>query len=423
MSVSNITTSARRLLKDENGKVIPVVALADHNGNGDPALDWGLTQFGERIAADRFNVLGLTSVFGTSAIRDITSTNGTGASIARSGAVLELTSGIATDGHARLTSAERAPYIPGSIQEGGIGLRIPSASVPTGDQEIRWGVWDGTDGIYFGRDATGVYAAYSNGGTETKIRQTAWNVDKLDGTGPSALTFDPDAGYVYRMRYAWYGYGGLAWAIVLPDSAGYTQPIPVHRAKVEGALAIGNPNLPIRAAIDNGTTGSNSLTVQVGGRSVSRIGPIELAARRFTAGRNLGFSTTASQVPYVSLRRKSGFANEASVRLSSIQILTTDDCLWEVYMNASPTTASWVTPTGATAAETTLEMDISATSISGGTLIAQGFAKSGSANKSELSLSELPPIDFAGTQPMTLAITNLSTTGTASVIFEAVEGW
>lgn len=423
MSLTDVTISKRRLLEDDDGKIIPVVAIADHNGDGDPALNWGYTQFGELVAAERFNVIGLTSVFGVSALRDVTSASGTGASVARSGSVIEVVSGTDAAGVSSLQTAERAPYQPGSLQEGGIGLRVPSTSVPTGSQDIRWGVWDGDDGIFFGYDASGPYVGYEASGSETTIAQTAWNVDKLDGTGPSGLTLDLDDGYVFRLRYAWYGYGSLAWAVVLPDADDYSRPVPIHRVKVDGGLAIDNPNLPIRVQVSNGGTGSNSLTVQVGGRNLSRIGPSEITSRRLTGDRRIALATSTTVLPLVSLRRKSGFVNETSVRLNKAEVLTDADSIWEIYLNPTLTAPSWGTPTNATAGETSLEADVSASALSGGTLIASGLLKGGVANRSDLSAVELPPVDFPGTQHMTLAIRTITSTGSATGLLQAVEGW
>jgi len=43
--------------------------------------------------------------------------------------------------------------------------------------------------------------------TETWALQTAWNVDKMDGTGPSGMTLDPTKGNVFKIAFQYLGYG------------------------------------------------------------------------------------------------------------------------------------------------------------------------------------------------------------------------
>ena len=43
--------------------------------------------------------------------------------------------------------------------------------------------------------------------TNTWVLQTAWNVDKMDGTGVSGMTLDPTKGNVYKIAFQYLGYG------------------------------------------------------------------------------------------------------------------------------------------------------------------------------------------------------------------------
>ena len=83
------------------------------------------------------------------------------------------------------------------------------------------------DTIYFSSESTGAksgtYSFTSTGGavgtfsqvtagvseTYNWISQSLWNVDKLDGTGPSNMTLDPTKGNVYEIRFQWLGFGRL----------------------------------------------------------------------------------------------------------------------------------------------------------------------------------------------------------------------
>jgi hypothetical protein len=63
------------------------------------------------------------------------------------------------------------------------------------------------DGIYFGQDGTNNYVAISKNGTENKIIQSSWNLDKMDGTGPSGITADFDLAQIFIIDFEWLGVG------------------------------------------------------------------------------------------------------------------------------------------------------------------------------------------------------------------------
>jgi hypothetical protein len=84
------------------------------------------------------------------------------------------------------------------------------------------GTADGT----FATTVTGVAA------TDTWVYQNAWNVDRLDGKGPSLMTLDHTKGNVYEIAYQYLGYGQITFAVEDPGS-GY--PHPVHRIQYTNA--------------------------------------------------------------------------------------------------------------------------------------------------------------------------------------------
>ena len=48
---------------------------------------------------------------------------------------------------------------------------------------------------------------------EIRVRQSDFNIDPLDGTGPSGFTFDPSKMQMYALEYSWYGAGTVIWMI------------------------------------------------------------------------------------------------------------------------------------------------------------------------------------------------------------------
>lgn len=49
--------------------------------------------------------------------------------------------------------------------------------------------------------------------TDTRIPQSQWNLDKLDGTGPSGYRIDLTRMQMFYMDYSWYGAGVIRWGL------------------------------------------------------------------------------------------------------------------------------------------------------------------------------------------------------------------
>lgn len=61
---------------------------------------------------------------------------------------------------------------------------------------------------YRGTTATNVIVSKT---IDTKIPQSAWNIDKVDGTGPSGYTLDLTKMQMFYLDYSWYGAGAVRW--------------------------------------------------------------------------------------------------------------------------------------------------------------------------------------------------------------------
>jgi hypothetical protein len=49
--------------------------------------------------------------------------------------------------------------------------------------------------------------------TEIRVRQPDFNIDTIDGTGPSGFTFEGTKMQMYALEYSWYGAGSVIWMI------------------------------------------------------------------------------------------------------------------------------------------------------------------------------------------------------------------
>ena len=86
--------------------------------------------------------------------------------------------------------------------------------------------------------------------TEKRVPQMKFNLDKLDGTGPSGFTFDPNKMQMLGMELSWYGAGYIQWMMRGPDGMWlYAHRIRNNNLNEEAYMRSGN--LPVRYSIDN----------------------------------------------------------------------------------------------------------------------------------------------------------------------------
>jgi hypothetical protein len=399
---------------DENYGLVVRPYISDFRGHQP------FSPFSELVTTQRTAVIELNSIYGTSALRDITTLAGTGAVSTSTTGEINLATGATASSSALLQSAEWGRYMPGYGAEVGAGIRLPSA--PTGEHSVTWGLFEGTEGVYFGKDATSLYVALLRNNVETRVNQANWNGDKLDGTGPSGLTIDLSNGYIFQIQFTWYGYGVISFVVVAPVD-NEQRAITCHSVRVNGSTSIQSPNLPISVQIENGATASN-FQVYVGGRQYSIIGAYT-PIYRITSDFRVALATSTAIIPVVSFRRKSAFKNR-SVKIEGYSIgAVTEPLIVQLRLNGSLTGASWGTPANHTAAECAVESDVSATAITGGEVLWEdlvmtagvGAKSTGEDGRSSLSL------DIPTTQPVTLCVRTVSGTGTVNTVFRVEEEW
>jgi len=338
----------------------------------------GATQFGEVLTAGRTPIIELNSAYGTSALRDIVELTGSASKDDVNGSItsgeIELSTGATASSRAAILSAEIARYIPGYSAEFGLGVRLPTA--PTGEQRITWGghTQDRNNGIYFKYDASGLSVVREKGGTEVDvIAQADWNLDPLDGTGPSGYTLDPSKGNIYQINYTWYGYGEIRFSVIGTVSDAKQRPIPVHVMTIGtfSVTSLNNPSLQVFADVENNATASD-LTFYVGGRQYSIIGNYK-PKFRYTGDTRSSLSVSTSVIPAIAFRFKDGFRNR-SIKLDGYSIINSGNqpVITEIRIGTTLTGGSWVTPTDYVATDTAVEVNRTATAVSGGNVVYSG---------------------------------------------------
>ena len=98
---------------------------------------------------------------------------------------------------------------------------------------------------YRGPSITAPSFAYVTKTIDVKTPQTFFNLDKLDGRGPSGFRIDLSRMQMFYIDYSWYGAGSIRWGFRGPNgSIIYCHKVPMNNVNFEAYMRTGN--LPAR---------------------------------------------------------------------------------------------------------------------------------------------------------------------------------
>ena len=249
----------------------------------------------------------------------------------------------------------------------------------------RAGYYGAANGMYLELDGTGVDAlsfvqrsSVSGALVETKVAQSAWNYDKLNGTGPSGMTLDITKAQILWMDFEWLGVGTVRLGFVIDGK--FILCHQFHHANLITSTYITTASLPLRYEIENtGTTASNSTLKQICSTVISEGGyqlnglqqavNIPITAPRTT-------SVAGTYYPILSLRLKSSpnFL-DAVIILTALSVLGTGNGVnynWKVIASGTTTAGTWVSA----GVNSAVEYNITGTSFTGGRTLASGYLNS-----------------------------------------------
>jgi hypothetical protein len=87
--------------------------------------------------------------------------------------------------------------------------------------------------------------AYLTKTVDTKVPQSLWNIDPLNGRGPSGYNLDLSKMQMFYIDYSWYGAGPVRWGFRTADGAvTYCHKLPNNNVNLEAYMRTGN--LPAR---------------------------------------------------------------------------------------------------------------------------------------------------------------------------------
>ena len=241
----------------------------------------------------------------------------------------------------------------------------------------RVGYFSTSDGTFLQQDGTTVSfvlrsSSLPTPGTPSDIRtvnQADWNVDKMDGTGPSGRVLDLSKNQILYIDFEWLGTGDVRCGFYVDGQPQICHIF--HNDNTQTAVYMKTAILPVRYEITNtGVTASTSSMKQICSTVINMGGyeqlTVDHSARRTSVLGTIG--TTFK--PLVSIRLAST-ALGAVVIPNRVLVLPTTSQNYEVALtrNATLTGASWV----AVPSDSNVEYDVSATAVTGGTIVQSDY--------------------------------------------------
>lgn len=109
---------------------------------------------------------------------------------------------------------------------------------------------------------------------DDRYRQDSFNLDKLDGTGPSRYLLDPNKMQMVFIDYSWYGAGKVRWGIRTTDGyIHYVHEVKQNNVNTEAYMRTGN--LPGRFEISSKSKSGKLLTTMTSGSSTINVNESE----------------------------------------------------------------------------------------------------------------------------------------------------
>jgi hypothetical protein len=143
----------------------------------------------------------------------------------------------------------------------------------------------------------------------TFVSQSAWNIDTMDGNGPSRMTLDKTKGNVYQIGFQYLGYGNTRFAIEDPQTGQFQSCHMIRQANSRLTPVLSDPHASVIWTVSNaGSTTSTHMTGASGaifceGEVSRNIGPA------FSAyGANTGIDT--AEEPVLTVRSNRIFRNK-----------------------------------------------------------------------------------------------------------------
>jgi hypothetical protein len=178
----------------------------------------------------------------------------------------------------------------------------PTVPTATSDYQNRLGFFDDKNGLFFEFDSKeGISVVRRDNEIDTKVYQSDWNVDKLDGTGVSGYNLDFTKTQLFIIDFEWLGVGRIRFGFYIYGIIYYCHQI--TNVNTLTAPYMRTPNLPVRYEIrGNNASQTDTVSMRQICSTVISEGGFNPIGYPFTISNNTtGISVTTSETPLLVL--------------------------------------------------------------------------------------------------------------------------
>jgi len=173
----------------------------------------------------------------------------------------------------------------------------------------------GLDGAYSvaGTGIVGAFTQVQDGEAQANnfIPKSSFNVDKLDGTGPSGMILNPQKGNVYQIQFQYLGFGNATFSTEDPNTGLL---VPFHMIKntnARTAPVLKNPNMSVLCTSANigGTTSKTLKTASMAAFTEGRIAKLD---PKFSKSWTISSVNQSTYRPLALLKSNRVFQNQSN---------------------------------------------------------------------------------------------------------------
>lgn len=289
-----------------------------------------------------------------------------------------------------------------AYQPGKSLLTLFTFCIMSGTGTHRIGFFNPSDGMFFEYSNGAAYFVKRNQGSDTRVAQSSWSVDTLDGNGPSKIKLDTTKAQILWFDFEWLGIGTVRAGFVIDG-----QIIQCHtwnHANQVTGVYITSAILPARYEV----SGSNASLKQICTSIVSEGGyepnPLTFTVARGSTNADLvNLGTAGTIVPLISIRLKSTrlYGYVSLKQIDIINSSASDGIQWYLNYGSTLNTPSWT----AHPYSDLIEYDITSTSMIDGQTIIGGYVNNSGliAFDNKVEDFRLGQVDIGVPQVLTLA--------------------
>ena len=201
----------------------------------------------------------------------------------------------------------------------------------------RTGYYDDNDGIFFEQSGSNGILSFNirsfvtSSPVTTSIAQSNWNIDPLDGTGPSGIILDITKTQLFFTDFQWLGVGRVRCGFAINGTL--IECHDFYNANKLSTVYMTNPTLPIRCEVFNiAQTATGGSMDQICSTVISEGGYIETGIDYAINSpiTTLASSVTPQGVCVIALKLANsyfGYCNHVTARLNNIQVTSLDQPL------------------------------------------------------------------------------------------------